>query len=154
MNNYSFLPLQKQIIHVESFIPTKCSCTITWPRLIFIILPDIFAFWVTYQCMSFIEEVSYVLCDSYKHFIYNPTFGSKTGTTNGGKACRHLQWMSVHQTRPCSRPWSNSWCCPQCNHPCSQSCSHSCSLLLRFTSSIQFCDNMVAICHSDKWLHV
>ena len=52
----------------------------------------IFAFWVTYQCISLMEEVSYVLCNSYKHFIFNPTFGSKTGTTNGGKACGRLQW--------------------------------------------------------------
>ena len=138
MNNYSFLPLQKQIIHVENFIPRKRSCTNV---LIFIILPDkmlYFAFWVTYQCISLIEEVSYILCYSYKHFSFNPTFGSKTGTTNGGKACGCLQWMSAHQTRPCSGPW----------------CNRLCSLPLRFTSPLQFCDSMVAICCSDKWLHV
>ena len=104
MNNYSFLPLQKQIIHVENFIPRKRSCTNV---LIFIILPDkmlYFAFWVTYQCISLIEEVSYILCYSYKHFSLNPTFGSKTSTTNGG--------MSAYQTHPCSRQWSKSCSCP------------------------------------------
>ena len=33
-------------------------------------------------------------------------------------------------------------------------CNRLCSLPLRFTSPLQFCDNMVAICRSDKWLHV
>ena len=83
----------------------------------------IFAFWVTYKCISLMEEVSYVLGDSYKHFIFNRTFGSKTGTTNGGKACRRLQWMSAHQTRPCRRQWTRSCSCPQCSSLCSHSCS-------------------------------
>ena len=129
------------------------------------------------------------------------SLGSKTGITNGVKACGRLQWMSAHQTRPCSRRWtkscswpqysrpcshscsrpqcscpcshsysrpcSHSWNRPQCRCPCSllcnRPCSHSCSfpqcnrlcsLPLRFTSPLQFCDNMVAICCSDKWLHV
>ena len=64
----------------------------------------IFAFWVTYKCISLMEEVSYVLGDSYKHFIFNRTFGFKTGTTNGGKACRRLQWMSAHQNTPMQTP--------------------------------------------------
>ena len=136
----------------------------------------IFAFWVTYKCISLIEEVCYVLGDSCKHFIFNPTLGSKTGTTNGVKACGRLQWISAHQTRPCSRQWTRSCSCPQCSSLCTHSCSRPhcscpcshlcsrpcsrpqcnclCSLPLRFTSPLQFCDSMVAVCCSDEWLHV
>lgn len=106
MNNYAFLSLKKLIIHVENFIPTKCLCTITWQKLIFIILLDMlflhFEFWVIYPGISLEEEVSYVLCDCYKSVIFNPTFGFKTSTTNGGKACGHLPRMSAYQTRSCN----------------------------------------------------
>ena len=52
------------------------SYTITWQKLIFIILRDMmlflyFAFWVTYQCISLLEEVSYVLCDSFINVLFS-----------------------------------------------------------------------------------
>ena len=30
-----------------------------------------FAFWVTYQCISLLEEVSYVLCDSFINVLFS-----------------------------------------------------------------------------------
>ena len=39
-------------------------------------------------------------------------------------------------------------------HAARSQCNRLCSLSQRFTSPLQFCDNMVAICHSDKPLHV
>lgn len=54
--------------------------------------------------------------------MFNPTFGCKTGTTNGGKNCGRLPQMSAYQKhwrgRACSHSWSLS---------CSYSRSHSCS---------------------------
>ena len=52
------------------------SYTITCQKLIFIILCDMmlflyFAFWVTYQCISLLEEVSYVLCDSFINVLFS-----------------------------------------------------------------------------------
>ena len=30
-----------------------------------------FAFWVTYQCISLLEELSYVLCDSFTNILFS-----------------------------------------------------------------------------------
>ena len=51
------------------------SYTITWQKLIFILRDMMlflyFAFWVTYQCISLLEEVSYVLCDSFINVLFS-----------------------------------------------------------------------------------
>ena len=52
-----------------------------------------FAFWVTYQCISLLEEVSYVLCDSFINVLFSiPDLVQKLVLQMAQKHANPYQW--------------------------------------------------------------
>ena len=52
-----------------------------------------FAFWVTYQCISLLEEVSYVLCDSFINVLFSiPDLVQKLALQMAQKHANPYQW--------------------------------------------------------------
>ena len=52
-----------------------------------------FAFWVTYRCISLLEEVSYVLCDSFINVLFSiPDLVQKLALQMAQKHANPYQW--------------------------------------------------------------
>ena len=52
-----------------------------------------FTFWVTYQCISLLEEVSYVLCDSFINVLFSiPDLVQKLAWQMAQKHANPYQW--------------------------------------------------------------
>ena len=52
-----------------------------------------FTFWVTYQCISLLEEVSYVLCDSFINVLFSiPDLVQKLALQMAQKHANPYQW--------------------------------------------------------------